>query len=232
MATDAAKSILHSAAPGQFDSVAEYIQKMAKNLPSGWLDEIKAQHTKDVCIGVNQTVSHPLAASLKDKLNAYQDDTFGCKENVTARIALLPGGGGSNELLVMTYAEKMDPNNHYSGFWKATWTVVSKDASSAEISGVVHLHTYSYEEGNTQLRTTRDFEAASITGEDLAQGLVDKIVEWENEVLGLLAALHDMAGDSLRSIRRVLPITKTKMNWDVVAHRGRKTLGKTKPTKK
>jgi hypothetical protein len=234
MSADAAKSILVSAAPGQFDTVLDNVQKLAKDtLKGNWADEIKAQIDKKKCIGLNENVSHPLALSLKEKLKVYQEDAFGSKAGVSARIAISPGDE-SYQIVVSTYAEKIDTSNQYTGAWKATWVVGAEDDTMAEICGSVSLHTFSYEDGNIQLRTEREFEAMEVSaGEDgLAKAVVDQITKWEHEVLSLLAAMHDFVGDNLRDIRRILPITKTKMKWDVVAHRNVKTLHATKPKKK
>jgi hypothetical protein len=220
MATVAAQTILHSAAPGQFDIVAEQLQKIgAKTLKGGWLDDIKLQHHQDICMaGSSKDVNHPLALPLTVKVKAYQDETFGSKPGVTARMALSPGEQDPiHQLVLTTYAEKIDTSNQFTGSWKATWTITYKADESAQISGSVKLHTYSYEEGNCQLRTARDFQTTTVKSKkDLPQALVDQIVAWEHDVLGLLASFHDLVGDNLRSIRRVLPITKTKMKWDVV----------------
>lgn len=235
MATKAAQTILHSAAPGQFDVVAEQLQKIgAKTLPGGWLDEIKLQYHQDICMGGGKDVNHPLALPLKQKVKAYQDETFGSKPGVTARMALQPGEEDPiHQLVLTTYAEKVDTSNQFTGAWTATWTITYESDESAQISGSVKLHTYSYEEGNCQLRTVRDFETTTVESEgDLPQALVDQIVAWEHDVMGILASFHDLVADNLRSIRRVLPISKTKMKWDVVAHRNAKTLEKTKPAKR
>jgi hypothetical protein len=239
MATVAAQTILHSAAPGQFDVVAEQLQKIgAKTLKGGgWLEDMKMQHNEDICMsgaGNGKDVNHPLALSMKEKIKAYQAETFGSKPGVTARMALAPGEEDPiHQLVLNTYVEKIDTPNQFTGSWNATWVITYESDESAQISGSSKLHTYSYEEGNCQLRTARDFQTMTVESEgDLPQALMDQIVAWEHEVLGLLASFHELVGDNLRSIRRVLPITKTKMKWDVVAHRNVKTLEKNKPAKR
>ena len=95
-----------------------------------------------------------------------------------------------------------------------------------------------YEDGNVQLKITKEFPPVmvgktSLKERDepsLADGIVQQIMKWETIILGILASMNDnVSSDHLRSIRRVLPITKTKMNWDAVAHRSVKTLKKTAP---
>ena len=231
MSAEAVSTILRSAAPGQYDVVLENLQKISKKQVQA--DATKKEHDARQCIGLKENVSHPLAAPLKEKLEAYQSETFSSKRGVKARVAITQGDE-SYMCLINTYAEKIDVSNQYTGAWKATWVVASEENDVAELSGTVSLHTFSYEDGNTQLRTNKEFETIEVSagGDGLAAALVDQIVEWEHEVLGLLVAMNDFVSDNLRDIRRILPITKTKMKWDVVAHRNVKTLSATKPKKR
>ncbi len=245
MADDAARTILRSAAPGQFDAVAESIQKLGKQALSAsgsskWLTEVQDEQRKFQCIGIHQKdLKHALAEPLMGSLKQYQKDNFGTKSGVTARVAMAAGGSGGQQLLVHTYAGKIDASNQHSGCWRATWTIDKVSSNDAcEISGHVQVHSYAHEEGNVQLKITRDFvpvkviKAAAKGGQTptLEQGIVQQIMQWELEILGILESLNESeTADQLRSIRRVLPITKTKMKWDVVAHRSVKTLKKTAP---
>ena len=231
MSGDPASTILGSAAPGQFDVVLENLQKVAKKPVQ--VDAIKKELDAKRCVGLNEKVSHPLAGPLKEKLEAYQKEAFSSKPGVKARVAVTQGDE-PYMCVLHTYAEKIDLSNQYTGSWTATWVVASEESDVAELSGTVSLHTYCYEDGNTQLRTKKEFETIEVNagGDGLAKALMDRIVEWEHEVLGLLVAMNDFVSDNLRDIRRILPITKTKMKWDVVAHRNVKTLDKTKPKKR
>jgi hypothetical protein len=221
MANAAAATLLQSAAPGQFDDVAQNIQKLGdKTLKGNWLAILKAEQEQFKLVGVNQpNLSHPLAEPLREKLKDYQEKTFGSQAGVTARVAMLQAG---NDLIVQTYAEKNDTANMYTGYWKATWNI-SAELGVAHISGQVDLHTMSYEDGNSQMKTSKTFEMESVgkSEEDgtLEGGVVQQIIDWEAGVLGIVKGLHDATNDHLRSIRRVLPITKTKMKWDVEAQR-------------
>lgn len=223
MATEAAGTLLRSAAPGHFDVVAENVAKLgSKTLSGNWREEYELEQQRLACIGVDESMgavsSHPLTSQLKEKLKAYQQKTFG-KNKVTSRIALVPGES-PQQLVVKTYAEKLDAANQYTGYWKGTWTIEGSD-----ICGDVQVRTCTYEEGNSQLQAAKVFDAKTFSGK--ADDVIEQILDWENEVLGMLTALHDLTADHLRQIRRVLPITKTKMKWDVVAQRSVKHLKKT-----
>ena len=233
MSEKAAKAMLIAAAPGQFDAVAEHIVKFGQLSNSDWLAQVQSE-LKEFQNGGNNS-DHPIANALHAKMEEYQKENFLSKPGVTARVALENGKTDKNQLIVHTYAEKIDISNQHSGSWKAKWTIDSAESNSAEITGHVVVHSYVHEEGNVQLKINKEFPpvlVAKAEGEaaSLADGIVEQIMKWETIILGILASMNDdVSSDHLRSIRRVLPITKTKMNWDAVAHRSVKTLKNTAP---
>lgn len=232
MATEAAKTLLRSAAPGQFDAVAESIQKLA-NPDGSWLEEASAERAALECANLQSNASgHALSAGLEQILKQYQQKTFASK-GIAAKLVLTLAG---DNLQIHTYAEKLDLPNFYTGYWKATWTLSSSNA----LSGDIKIHTCSYEDGNNHMTFDKTFGPAPISAEaekdeegepmgpeSLEQGVLNQIIKWEHEVLDNMATMHEEAPDALKRIRRVLPITKTKMKWDVVAQRSVKTLIKT-----
>lgn len=230
MASAAAATLLQSAAPGKFDEVAQIVQKLGQTTLSGdsWLADAQAEHQRFQLIGANEiNLMHPLADPLKAKINKYQEDIFGSKPGVSARVAISQDG---NALVVQTYAEKNDTANLYTGYWKATWNIDAEE-EVAHISGQVDLATMSYEDGNSQMKTSKTFEVESVgfgeQDETLEGGIVEKIIDWEADILSLLKSMHDATNDRLRAIRRVLPVTKTKMKWDIEAQRSVKLREKT-----
>jgi len=159
---------------------------------------------------------------------------------VTTRVAVTSGSGG-DELVVHTFAEKMDGPNQISGYWKATWTIGNIKLGAGDMSGRVQLHSCAYEEGNSHLVVDKEFPSTEVVEVSLKkgekptfeQGVMKQIMEWEMEILDLLATMNESGtAEHLKSIRRVLPITKTKMKWDVVAQRSVKTLKMTAPQAK
>jgi hypothetical protein len=244
---EAAKAILRAAAPGQFDDVAENIKNLGNQTISGsdsWLTEVQDDFKELQCIddvNTSNELDHPIAKPLHEKLKQYQNDNFMSKPGVSvARIAMTTGvQNNSSQLLVHTYAEKIDTPNQYSGCWTATWTIDKVELGVGEIYGHVAVHSCAYEDGNVQLKITKEFpcitvgKAASLKADEepsLEDGIVQQIMKWELIILEILESMKDsVTSDHLKSIRRILPITKQKMNWDANAHRSVKTLIKTAP---
>eukprot|EP00536_Pseudo-nitzschia_multiseries_P007416 jgi/Psemu1/304923/fgenesh1_kg.175_\ len=235
MSEEAAKSVVRAAAPGHSDAVAENVEKLAGS--SNWKAEAQNDAKKFQCVDLHvNDLDHPLAKPLHEKIEQYQKDNFLSKPGVSARVATTKDDDGL--LQVHTYAEKVDGPNQYSANWKATWTIEHDELGVGEISGRVIVHSCAHEGGNVQLKINKEFPRAIVgkvafkEGEEpsLVNGLVEQIMKWETIILGILESMNDsISTDHLKSIRRVLPVTKTKMNWDVVAHRSVNTLKKTAP---
>lgn len=227
MSQVAAKAVVSASAPGQFDAVAETLGKLGAS--SGkWLTEAQLELQEFQCKSLQTSLDHhPMAKALHEKLQDYQKENL--KQGMTTRVALTQGP--SKELVVHTYAEKIDATNQHAGSWKATWTVDKLTSTQGQISGSVIVQSYAHEEGNVQLKIVKEFPAVTVTDEaSLADGLIQQIQSWETILLGILATMNeDVSAEHLRSIRRVLPITKTKMNWDAIAHRSVKTLKQSAP---
>lgn len=243
MSEEAAKFVVRAAAPGQSDAVAENVQKLgqcALSADSNWMTEVQKESREFQCVDtgvhLDELADHFLAKPLHEKIEQYQKDNFLSKPGVSARVALTKGD--DDQLLVHTYAEKIDASNQYSANWKATWTVEKVELGVGDISGRVAVHSCAHEDGNIQLKIEKEFPPIVVgkvslkEGEEpsLANGMVQQIMNWETIILGILESMNDsISSDHLKSIRRVLPFTKTKMNWDVVAHRSVKTLKQTAP---
>lgn len=253
MTEAATAQLLHSSAPGQFDAI---VAQLGPIMGGSSVDTSPLKHEWQLSQGIgvagtNATVgaANPLAAELKDKLLQYHQNAFsgaggrgGIAKKVTSRVWLLPGAdAGPSQFRLCSYAEKLDAQNMQAGHWKSTWTITrTSGAAEARVEGTIDVHTHLYEEGNTQLQLSQTFpgevvkEAKSEMFDNrrggpptLANGVLLRIVECEHQILSILKGLHDLSADSLKQIRRVLPITKTKMNWEVEAQRGVKHLKKT-----
>jgi capping protein (actin filament) muscle Z-line, alpha len=237
MADGAVQAILRASAPGHLDAVADSLQKLAPKACANVLPAIKKEQALFQCLESQPSPNHPLAAPLSTKLKQYQQNNFADKTGVTSRVAMTTAEN-ETRLVVHTYAEKMDAPNRHSGYWRATWTIDNNatTADSAQLSGRIQVHSYAHEEGNAQVKVDQDFSQQTVAaskGTTLVQAIMKQITEWESQVLALLASMNEGGtGDHLKSIRRVLPITKTKMKWDVVAQRSVKTLKKTAPQAK
>jgi hypothetical protein len=224
------REVLRSAPAGQFNDLLENIQKLSTApLQPDLLQDFQQQYESQTCAGTSSDgeLSHTLAAPLKEQVESYQRENG--PDGITSRRALAPGADG-NQLLLRTYSERVDEAKCRTGSWTAEWTIGSEPgSSSAELSGQVSMCVFSYEDGNIQIRSTRDFAPVVVEtpGSDLAQEIVKQIGSWEEEFLSSLKDSYSKVGQNLRSIRGILPITHARLNWNVVAQRTVRTLQET-----
>ena len=240
----AARRILLSSPPGEFDLVLADLRKV---LPaSAAADEQFIAETRRLY--GEQTGSRLISgegsgtdsgggekcAKLRSKMDTYMTSNY-C---ASSGYAVSPAGGTSDDshLTLEVYAEKSSASNCHSGSWHATYAVQVLSSTSATIGGTVRLRSPEYEDmANVQLSTTHALEEVTVsarTGQDWADAVLTQVQKWErDDVQGYLAKLYDggrMNDGMLRSMRRVLPVTRTRMDWNMGGHRLVKTLNDTK----
>ena len=92
------------------------------------------------------------------------------------------------------------------------------DINSKHINGTLRANTYYYEEGNIQFSLDTKFEGSATGDNDnaVAESLVEFIKKSENSVQLELEKVYDELSENyIKPLRRKLPITGTKMNWNI-----------------
>jgi len=129
------------------------------------------------------------------------------------------------QLVVCITGEKPNLRNFWSGKWNSQWTVVVSGASSATVTGDIKVHAHYFADGNVQLQTSKPVPAAPVSSgaggeKDLAEAVVAHIKAAETTLQGALGDMYaNMNEETFRCMRRVLPVTRTKMEWNVNAVR-------------
>ena len=112
-------------------------------------------------------------------------------------------------------------NNFYTANWRELWNVVVDQSSgSAELKGVIKVQVHYYEEGNVQKMSRKQFSSTvSFTSEEsLAANVADRIQEMTNEYQRCIVRIYDtFQSGTFKQLRRALPITHSKINWDQMA---------------
>lgn len=123
--------------------------------------------------------------------------------------------GVPNKINVIISAHNLNLRNFWSGEWLSTWEL---DLNSKKIFGNVRANTYYYEEGNVQFNLNTDFEdtASGENDEEIAENLVNFIEKSENKLQIDLDKVYENFSDVyIKPLRRNLPYTGTKMNWNL-----------------
>lgn len=128
-----------------------------------------------------------------------------------------------NEFRIQILGKRLKPKAFWSGHWHSIWTVEFKEEQSEgfcfALNGKIELTVHYHEEGTVQLSASKeipsrvDFRAASLPLS--ADKIYWKIKDSEDAVqLALNEAYRELAENTFKKLRRQLPVTRTKMDWN------------------
>lgn len=230
-----ARDILLASPPGQFDLIADDLRTMFRasdqvldpSFVTAARGEWEASTNRSALNGSGENdgdeTNVPVVSSLRRAMDGYVGRKFS-SSGVRAGHRVVVEGGGP-QISVVTYAERIDIQNCHAGSWTGHWTV---DPSSGSVIGRASVRAHAFENGgNVQLHSDTAMQAANhgaasgaASEEEWAEAVVRQIEEWEDKkVQGELMVMYESMGTRLKSLRRVMPITRTKMDWNVTAHR-------------
>jgi capping protein alpha len=134
---------------------------------------------------------------------------------------------------IVVYAEKVDVKNCYSGSWCGRFHI--ECAKDITVSGTVKVSAHVFENDNVQMTCTLHFspqrEDLSPTHEDISKSIVSQIQRLDSQILLSMESLYDNVSGSLKVLRKAIPVTRTKFDWNLNSQRFRKTLSNGLPIK-
>ena len=189
-------------------------------------------------------------AQLRSKMTRYMSSSYSASSSkdtnsaptstTAASFAVRPKSTSPDDVILRTYAESVDMANYHSGSWYATYDIQVLSSTSASVRGCVVLRSHAFEMGNVQLRSERNLGPITVSANqagDWADAVLGQIQRWERgDVQASLSDMYDnridgrggASGGMLKSLRRVMPVTRTRMDWNVGGHRLVRTLNDTK----
>ena len=174
--------------------------KFKVGLESGAVEE--AQSTE---------IHNDLRDAIESKVKEYLEKCY--KMDVTKYNVYFDGS--SNKIVVLISVHNLNLKSFWSGEWLSTWEF---DISGKQVKGTLRANTYYYEEGNIQFNLDTKFNS-SIQGGDnntIAVNLIEFIKTSENSVQLELEKVYDELSENyIKPLRRKLPVTGTKMNWNI-----------------
>ncbi|KAL3902772.1 MAG: hypothetical protein SGPRY_011931, partial [Prymnesium sp.] len=107
---------------------------------------------------------------------------------------------GATEIVCCVSAQAADLNNFWAGRWWGEWKLTaSSEASVGQLAGIIKCNVHYFEDGN----------------EDVGGAFVKKVQKFEEEFLSKLEEIYQTLSEQvMQSLRRRLPITRTKFDWD------------------
>lgn len=148
-------------------------------------------------------------SSLQTVLDAYVAQHYAGSDAAASVLAK------DGKLIIHISGERPNLRNYWSGRWQSQWTL-TPSGSNAALSGEIKLHAHYFEDGNVQLQTSKSIAQKTVPFTEV----LDAIKRSENELqAGLEDMYQNMNEETLRDMRRVMTVSRTKMEWNVNAQR-------------
>ena len=120
-----------------------------------------------------------------------------------------------NKVLILISAHNINMKNFWSGEWLSCWEYIINEK---KLKGSIKANTYYYEEGNIQFNLNTNFnnDINGNSDNDIADNIIKLIEKNENNVQIDLESVYDnFSSQYIKPLRRKLPITGTKLNWNL-----------------
>ncbi|KAI0311546.1 F-actin capping protein alpha subunit [Amylostereum chailletii] len=159
--------------------------------------------------------SEPFRAALELSVLQYLSAHY---NEGTASVFSTPDN--TSRFAIQIVANKYNPANFWSGRWRSEYIV---DLTENTISGRVLLNVHYYENGNVQLETQHKSNISlppTISASSPAQSATKILALIEDHESayqsGITESYHQMGEKTFKGLRRALPLTRQKLDWDKV----------------
>ncbi|KAK5113268.1 hypothetical protein LTR62_003605 [Meristemomyces frigidus] len=127
----------------------------------------------------------------------------------SSTIGICPTDSDSG-IAILLVANKYSPQNFWNGRWRSTYHL---DPNSNSVTGTIKVDVHYYEDGNVRMSTSRKVESSSGS----AEGIIREIAKAENKFQEELnKAFNTLAEGSFKGLRRQLPVTRQRVEWEKI----------------
>ncbi|MCJ1245357.1 F-actin-capping protein subunit alpha [Trapelia coarctata] len=118
-----------------------------------------------------------------------------------------------NTLAILLVANKYSPSNFWNGRWRSTYLL---NPTANSLTGTIKVDVHYYEDGNVRLTTTKPLSlplSPSASASEIIRQIAIAEKKYQEELNRGFAVLSEGA---FKGLRRQLPITRQKVEWDKV----------------
>jgi capping protein alpha len=135
--------------------------------------------------------------------------------------SVFSSNGSTTEFVLQIVANKYNPANYWSGRWRSEYIV---DLGQKTITGKILVTVHYYEQGNVQLSTSHTASislpppiASATPPSSVTSKIMALIGDEESKYQTALSdSYHEMKERTFKGLRRALPMTKQKIDWEKV----------------
>lgn len=151
----------------------------------------------------------PTSKSLNKALSAHTAEHYPKSSH-----GVYPVPSSPSSFAILTVANKYSPTNYWNGRWRSSYIY---DTSAGTITGSVKVDVHYYEDGNVRLLTTKEVSVGAgsgATGPDVIKKIAAEEKKYQED---LNKAFGSLSEGAFKSLRRQLPITRQKIEWEKIS---------------
>ncbi|KAJ5215396.1 F-actin-capping protein subunit alpha [Penicillium cinerascens] len=119
-----------------------------------------------------------------------------------------------SSVAILLVANRYSPNNYWNGRFRSIYQV-PVSSSPTTVTGKIHIDVHYYEDGNVALNTNKPVSVSvpSVSAESIISRIATVERDYQEE---LNKAFVQMAEGAFKGLRRQLPITRQKVEWEKI----------------
>ncbi|CAH3028010.1 unnamed protein product [Porites evermanni] len=163
--------------------------------------------------------AEPWRSAIEESVTAYVRDHYPhgvCTVCTNISIGIL----GSRPLFAILLLTLAILSIFRNGRWRSEWSVsFQPSGGNVEVTGILKVQVHYYEDGNVQLVTTKEVkEDLKVTSEHgTAKHFLQIVDNAETDYQRALSENYSTMSDTtFKALRRQLPITRTKIDWNKI----------------
>lgn len=190
--------------------------------PSGQ-QQLKIDHLQQRCTGVAplsqaemSTFAGASEPTRKQVAGAMQRYAAECLPDATVTTYGRDLGGGKIQVTCCLGSCSMNLGSFWSGLWRSEWSLeMPAGSSQGRLRGKITCHVHYFEDGNVQLNDSTEFSADLDCKADVGEAFVAQVKQYEEKFIASMEDIYQTMNEHvLNALRRRLPITKMKFDWD------------------